>query len=216
MSAHDHPDVVGFVAWMTGSKRAGADVLAEVPRRGEPDVDARVREIIRWFMDRRLPSRGRGASVNLDAILRGDTIPLDMSHPLIRGDARRLNVLQRALQSKCLLTALCNVAPGPRAAFILRELMGWSARRLDGVFETPTAARVNHTRGVANLDKYLGVRCEHMDPGNPCRCHVRLGAALAQEFITWPGYDRFDSEKPLTPGKPQTIHSLMRSLQPPA
>jgi len=38
----------------------------------------------------------------------------------------------------------------------------------------------------SRLAGYLGPRCEHLDPKNPCRCAARLGNALEAGLTVWP------------------------------
>ncbi|WP_434422183.1 hypothetical protein [Nannocystis pusilla] len=210
MSADEHPDVVRFAVWMTGSREAGVAALREV----QPSAQAlclRVAEVVRWFMARarrRLP-------VDLDAILRQETAILDLDHPEIRGDVRRLYVLQRELQRACLTTTLLNLPAGPRAAFVLQELLGWPAEQVDAVFDTPVAARTNYLRAVRALTNYLGVRCEHVEPGNSCRCERRLPAALENGFLSWPDREDLAADAPLEGTRPRTIETLFADVPAP-
>lgn len=129
----------------------------------------------------------------LDEILRTDsTVPIDLEHPLVRGDVRRLEVLLLELQRTCLMTALRHLPAGRRAAFILLHVMGLSFELCVEVCKTNVSAlRTLETRGRRGLEAYLTTRCEHLDPGNPCHCAARLGGALERGFITWPVHNDF-------------------------
>lgn len=54
------------------------------------------------------------------------TIPVDLGHPLVQGDARRLDVLLSELRRTCLITTLRSLAPERRASFILLHVLGLS------------------------------------------------------------------------------------------
>ncbi len=52
---------------------------------------------------------------------------------------------------------------------------------------------VTEGRGRRDLEGYLGARCEHMDPGNACRCAARLGNALDRGLVHWPEHQEHDA-----------------------
>lgn len=90
------------------------------------------------------------------------------------------------------MTALRNLPPGRRAAFILLHVMGLSPERVAEVCKSNVSAlRVLEGRARKVLDGYLTTRCEHLDPGNPCHCAPRLGGALERGFVTWPTHNDF-------------------------
>lgn len=130
----------------------------------------------------------------LDDILRtNSTIPVDLEHPLVRGDVRRLNVLLAELQRSCLITTLRALAPERRAIFVLVHVLGLSIERCAEVCgTTPSAVRVTEGRGRRDLENYLGARCEHIDAANPCRCAARLGNALDRGLVDWPAHNEHD------------------------
>lgn len=124
----------------------------------------------------------------LDEILRThSTIPVDLNHPLVRGDIRRLNVLLAELQRTCLLTTLRGLTVERRAVFILRHVLGLSTEACADICgTTPNGIQVAELRGRQDLENYLGVRCEHLDPANTCHCVARLGNALDRGLIAVP------------------------------
>lgn len=130
----------------------------------------------------------------LDDILRtNSTIPVDLGHPLVRGDARRLNVLLSELQRSCLIATLRALAPERRAVFVLVHVLGLSIERCAELCDTTASAvRVTEGRGRRDLDNYLGSRCEHIDAANPCRCAARLGNALERGLVDWPAHNEHD------------------------
>jgi DNA-directed RNA polymerase specialized sigma24 family protein len=115
----------------------------------------------------------------LDDILRThSTVPVDLHHPLVRGDLARLNVLLLELKRTCLLTTLRGLTFGRRAVFILLHVLGLSVEtRAEVCGTTPNGIRVSDVRGRQDLENYLGVRCEHLYAANPCHCAARLGNA---------------------------------------
>ncbi len=134
----------------------------------------------------------------LDDILRTHTtIPVDLAHPLVRGDAQRLGVLLSELQRTCLMTTLRGLPPERRAVFILVHLLGLSFAACAAVVDsTPSSVDVMDGRARRSLEGYLGPRCEHMDAANPCRCVSRLGNALEQGLVAWPNHHDHDRASP--------------------
>ncbi|MFZ6181202.1 RNA polymerase sigma factor [Nannocystis pusilla] len=226
----EHPLVVLFAAWMAGSQQAGRAMLQSTAEpsgvwgrrdhlgkgknpRLEPTspLTARLAVVVRWFMT------PREKPIDLDEGLgRFDgTTQLGMEHPLIRGDVRRLHVLQRELQRKCLTVTLGNLAAGPRAAFVLRWILGLSDDQIAEVFGTVEAVKTNGGRALRDLRDSLTPICEHIDPGNGCRCRNRLAGAVERGFVTWPDRDDLDGDRPLLGQAHQDVESLYPKLPPP-
>ncbi|MCY0992231.1 hypothetical protein OV203_34155 [Nannocystis sp. ILAH1] len=192
-----------------GQKRSQGEPIREQPA---PDLFGRLRQLIRLFS-----ARQRFDGFNLDESLgRFDgTTKLGMGHPLIRGDVRRLYVLQRELQRKCLTTVLMNLAPAPRAAFILREVLGFSRDETNSIFGTPTGGNVAYTRALQDLRAELESVCEHVDPLNACSCQNRLARAVEHGFVAWPDRDDLAGDTPLKSQGPQEPEKLYSTLPPP-
>ncbi len=133
----------------------------------------------------------------LDDILRTySTIPVDLSHPLVRGDIGRLNVLLSELQRTCLLTTLRGLTFERRAVFIRRHVLRLSVESCaDLCGTTPNGIAVADVRGRQDLDNYLGVRCEHLDSANPCHCAARLGNALDRGLVRRPDHETSLTER---------------------
>lgn len=226
----EHPLVVLFAAWMAGSHRAGRAMLQSA---GEPSgvwgrrnhlgkgknprveptspLTARLAVVVQWFMT------PREKPIDLDEGLgRFDgTTQLGLEHPLIRGDVRRLYVLQRELQRKCLSVVLGNLPAGPRAAFVLRWILGLTDDQVAEVFGTVEAVKTNGGRALRELRESLTPICEHIDPGNGCRCRNRLAGAVERGFVTWPDRDDLDGDRPLIGQTHQDVEALYSKLPPP-
>lgn len=150
--------------------------------------------LVRPFLVRPAPPRP-DRFAELDDILRTDsTIPIDLSHPLVRGDVGRMGVLLSELRRSCLLSTLRGLTPERRAVFILRHVLGLSRETCAEVCgATISALTVSEGRGRRDLEGYLGARCEHMDPGNACHCAARLGNALDRGLVRWPEHHEHDA-----------------------
>jgi DNA-directed RNA polymerase specialized sigma24 family protein len=183
-----------FVVYMLGSRdeafAAVCDVIAQHPGAPERWLEA----LVRPFLVRATTPRVNHFR-ELDDILRtNSTIPIDLSHPLVRGDARRMGVLLSELQRSCLLTTLRGLTPERRAIFILRHVLGLSVETCATICgATASAITVADGRGRRDLEDYLGARCEHMDPGNACHCAARLGNALERGLVHWPEHHEHDA-----------------------
>jgi hypothetical protein len=172
----------------------------------------------RWLAALVRPFLGRSPSppdrfAELDDILRtNSTIPIDLTHPLVRGDLGRMSVLLSELRRSCLITALGGLTTERRAIFILRHVLGLSLATCTEVCRTTLGAiTVADGRGRRGLEGYLGPRCEHMDPGNACHCAARLGNALDRGLVRWPEHHEHDAA-PLTGQTYSRVQNLYASL----
>lgn len=179
-----------FGVYMLGSRESAfmkaCEVIGEHPNDPEAWLAAYVKRLIPIEKARRFDHFSE-----LDDILRTNTtIPVDLDHPLVQGDAQRLQVLLSELRRTCLLTTLRSLAPERRAVFILLHVLGLSIETCAAILRTTAnSVRITDGRARRELDNYLGVRCEHLDPGNPCRCVARLGNALQKGILAWPNHD---------------------------
>lgn len=201
-----------FAVYMLGSRdeafAAVCDATALHPGAPERWLEA----LVRPFLVR--PSTPRSNHfAELDDILRtNSTIPIDMSHPLVRGDVRRMNVLLSELRRSCLLSTLRGLTPERRAVFILRHVLGLSIETCAAICDTTVSAMtVSEGRGRRDLEGYLGARCEHMDPGNACRCAARLGNALDRGLVRWPENDEHHAA-PISTQTYRQVQDLYGSL----
>ncbi len=131
----------------------------------------------------------------------------------MRGDVRRMGVLLSELKRSCLLSTLRGLPPERRAVFILRHVLGLSIETCAAVCGTTASAMtVTEGRGRRDLEGYLGARCEHMDPGNACRCAARLGNALDRGLVRWPEHHEHDAPSPAQTFR--RVQDLYASLAP--
>ena len=82
----------------------------------------------------------------------------------------------------------------------------WMAGTAAGCLEMIKDAALAPDLGLqlGGLTYYLGPRCEHMNPMNPCHCETPLGPALDRKFITWPDRDDLNGDEPL--GRARAAH----------
>lgn len=206
-----HLVAASFAAWMAGSAAGGAELLQRAELLPAADLPSQIAAIMRLF------GRHNDEVADLDALLRSDpTTLLDLHHPLIRGDVRRLHVLQRELQRACLTATLGRLAPQRRAAFILREILRLSKEQAAACLEkTVSALEVAYGRAVRELEAYLGPRCEHADPDNMCHCSTRLAIAVDRGFVSYPDRDDLPGDAPLTASRRRDAYQLYAALPPP-
>ena len=185
-----------FGVYMLGSREAAFEATCEATARHPGNSAAWLADLVAQLIAGEKTRRFDHFS-ELDDILRTNTtIPVDLGHPLVQGDARRLHVLLSELRRTCLITTLRSLAPERRAIFILLHVLGLSVEHCATICNTtPNAVRVADGRGRRELDNYLGARCEHLDPGNACHCVARLGNALEQGLVAWP---RHNERRPST------------------
>lgn len=210
-----HPLAMTFAAWLAGSAARGLALICAAAAAGG-DVTAQLAAVLDVHRGPRNPRRRMAAGVDLDGVLRSDsTVAVEMDHPLIRGDVRRLRVLQHELQRACLTATLTVLPPTPRAAFILLDILGLPFDQAAEVVGGVEALRTAHRRARSELDAYLGPRCEHVDPKNVCHCATRLGVALRHGFIGWPDRDDLASDGPLVALRGRKVPELFAGLSPP-
>lgn len=196
-----------FAVWMLGSREeAERRVTVVVDTNPGRDLDALLGQVCRGALGQ--PARARDSTERklqkLDDLLRSDvTIPVTLDHPLVRGEARRLQVLQSEVKRACLWASVRALSPMPRSVFLLWSLYGRSHAQIAEICGS-TIDRVEeaHRRAVQTLTRYLGVRCEHLDARNICHCDARIGLALEHAFIRWPDHDEHADATPSTRANP--------------
>jgi hypothetical protein len=192
---------------MLGSQEDAGPVIEAVLEQHPGEPERWLAALVAPFLIKRTATRV-DRFAELDDILRtNSTIPIDLSHPLVHGDARRLDALLAELRRTCLLTTLRGLAPQRRALFILRHVLGLSVEATAAVCETTVdAVTTAEGRGRRELENYLNVRCEHLDARNTCHCAARLGNALDRGLVRWP--DRSLDARP----RPETTYSAVTDL----
>lgn len=205
------PVVARFAAWMAGSAEGGRAALEEAAAPPGVDREALLAAVFRVFRDRKIKAE------DLDDVLRSDTtVAVELEHPLIRGDVRRLYVLQRELQRACLTATLGRLSAGRRAAFILTRILGFTHAAAAAILDsTEGGIQTAVGRAERELEMYLGPRCEHLDPRNFCRCAPRLGGAIHRGFVGWPERDDLASDGPLVSQGHRDVATLYASLPAP-
>lgn len=201
-----------FAAFMLGSRDEAFAAVRDVTAQHPAAPERRLAALVRLLLVRPSPARADQFAA-LDDLLRAETTaPIDLRHPLVQGDVRRLTVLLSELRRSCLLGTLQGLTPERRAVFILRHVLGLSIETCAALCDTTTSAMmVSDARGRRALDGYLGTRCEHINPGNPCRCAARLGAALDRGVVQWPEHHEHDAA-PLPRKTYRKVRDLYASL----
>ncbi|MBL9107099.1 MAG: hypothetical protein JNL82_39735 [Myxococcales bacterium] len=152
-----------FAVFMLGSREAAFMAVCDVMGEHVGDRDAWLPALVA-----RLVAAERRARVDqfaeLNDILRtNSTIPVDLSHPLVQGDAGRLSLLLWELQRSCLITTLRGLTSERRAVFTLMHVLGLSMADTAAICGTSVAAvRTTEARARKDLEGYLG--------GCPERC----------------------------------------------
>ena len=200
-----------FAVYMLGSREQAFAAVCDATALHPGAPERWLTAIVRPFLGRTVVPPDRFAE--LDDILRtNSTIPIDLSHPLVRGDVGRMSVLLSELQRSCLITALGGLTAERRAVFILRYVLGLSPETcIEICGSTAGAITAADGRGRRSLEGYLGARCEHMDPANACHCTARLGNALDRGLVRWPEHHEHDAV-PLSGRTFRKVQDLYASL----
>ncbi|HEY0135964.1 MAG TPA: sigma factor-like helix-turn-helix DNA-binding protein [Nannocystis sp.] len=185
-----------FAAWMLNDRAEGlrraAEVVRAAPGLGFVQwVEAVIAPLSgatgRTGPKTERPPERKVVLMALDALLRTELTVTAGDHPEVQRDPRRLRVLQWELKRTCLAAVLQGLPPSPRATFVLTKVLGFSPEQLTLMFGvTAGSVDTNLSRAVKVLNEYLGARCQHLAPGNSCRCETRLGVALVHGFVRWP------------------------------
>lgn len=210
------PDApVVFAVWMSESREQAAE-LAATAADAHAELDAQLAALARDLLTRRSGGHERDRLRHLDDVLRSDpTVPVSLTHPLVRGEARRLSVLQWELKRTCLMAVVSALPPMPRAVFVLHVVLGVDLSRIAAICDTtPDAVKVSWTRASHHVEDYLGARCQHVDPGNFCRCATRLGVAIERGFARYPGHADEFPDTPVADARHHDVVALYRSLPP--
>lgn len=210
MTTHTLESLYTFAVWMLGNREAAFEAVCAASERAPGDLDGQFVHLASDLVGVEKPKIDHLGE--LDDILRLDTtVPVDLDHPLVQGDARRLGILLRELQRTCLMTTLRGLPATRRAAFILRHVLGLSLAASAVILSSSEAAvRVSDARACKALETYLFPRCEHLHRLNPCHCAARLGGALEKSFIAWPVHGEFVGST--TPGPHPGVEALYATL----
>lgn len=151
-----------FAVWLTETREEAAELAAAAS--GEHvELEAQLAALARDLLARRSGGHERDRLRHLDDVLRSDpTVPVSLTHPLVRGEVRRLLVLQWELKRTCLTAVVAALPPMPRAVFVLHVILGVDLGRIAAICDTTAdAVKVAWTRASHHVDDYLGARCQH-------------------------------------------------------
>lgn len=184
--------VFEFVYRTTNSVEHAEKVVLETFLRayvGQDSIRQRDRKAMRaWLLKIAIHSAEPllKGSTGLSFQLLDDTIRSDPTHitKTDRLTEPETNYLLWELKQGCMTAVLACLSPGERLAFALAVHMGLGSRAAAATLGiTPAAFKVRLSRAQKKISSYLAPRCQHVDPGNPCRCPSRLGVALRKGFI---------------------------------
>lgn len=201
-----------FAVFMLGSRDAAFSAVCDVIGKHPGDTAAWLPALVTRLVAAEKAARFDAFAELTDLLRTNSTIPVDVTHPLVQGDARRLSVLLWELQRSCLIRTLRGVPPERRAVFVLLHVLGMSVETAAAACGSrASAARVADTRARQDLAGYLGPRCEHMDQDNPCHCAARLGNALEGGLVRWPNNDDY-GDRPFVPDVRRDVGNLYTFL----
>lgn len=185
-----------YGAWMLGDRSAALTALyragtAALPGTRFKDRLPAVRAEVLTMTGVRRQSPAKLAAQLDDKLRLVPSVSLKMGHPALRGDVRRLPLLLTGLMQGCLIAAVQTLPPAVREVFVLLVVLELPERDvLELLDTTPHTLSSYKSKMVAGLEGYLGPRCGHLHPGNPCLCENRLQHALDQQFVELPEHER--------------------------
>lgn len=186
-----------FAMWMLGAREPAFEAVITATEQAPGDLPRQLAVLVSNLVAAEKPVQVDRLA-ELDDILRLDTtVPVDLEHPLVQGDSRRLAVLLAELQRTCLMATLRSIPAARRAAYILRHVLGLPLATCVVILDSSEdAVRLLELRARKTLGGYLSPRCEHLDSKNPCHCAARLGVAIDKNFVAWPVQAEFVGPRP--------------------
>lgn len=104
--------------------------------------------------------------------------------PLRIEDDASERVLLEEVKIGCTLAMLQCLDRDHRLAYILGEIMELDHIQAAGALETtPSAFRKRLSRARAKIISFMTARCGLINPANACRCHRRVGTAMALKRV---------------------------------
>jgi DNA-directed RNA polymerase specialized sigma24 family protein len=202
-----------FAVWTNESREHAAEVAAAAAA-SHADPEAQLAALVRGLLARRSGGHERDRLRHLDDLLRSDpTVPVTLTHPLVRGEVRRLIVLQWELKRTCMMAIVSALQPMPRVVFVLHVILGLDLGRIAAICDTTAdAVKIAWTRAALLVEDYLGARCQHVEAANFCRCGTRLGVALEQGFIRYPEHADELPDTPVAGATHRDVVALYASL----
>lgn len=201
-----------YAAWMLGDRDEALAILRTVMAvRGDSDRFAALRKQVmnRAANRKHRPARERE---RLDDTLRlGTSLSLKMGATALRSGARRLPVLLTGFMQSCLIAAVQTLSPTQREAFVLLYVLRVKEDEVMAIQgEEAKGFSSVKTKMLASIDGYLGPRCGHLHPNNPCHCPNRLQLALDQTFVQLPEHEAASDAYP--PGTFPGLRELFAAL----
>jgi len=183
-----------YAAWMLGDRAAALAALRSTLAGSLPGPlltrlpAVRTTILAHATRHKQSPDRLRDS---LDDTLRlGTSLSMKMGPTALRSGVRRLPVLLTAFMQTCLVAAVQTLPPNQREAFVLLVVLGLPETdviALQG--DTAHGFSSVKTKMFRSIDNYLGPRCGHLHPNNPCKCPNRLQRALDQDFVQLPEHE---------------------------
>jgi len=202
----DGPDeldrLYAYAAWMIGDREAALGALRTALASGaRGDLRAglaamRTAVLAQAAMRRQTPARRRE---ELDTVLRtGTSVSLKMGNSTVHRGVRRLPVLLTGFMQSCLIAAVGALPPALRELFVLQVVLGMPDEEVLTLIRPPKhGLSGSRSRMLGALDGYLGPRCGHLHPANPCKCPNRLQIALERGFVQLPEHELASEDYPV-------------------
>ncbi len=199
-AAADLDRLYAYAAWMLGDRTAAlAAVRSAVATSGSGSLHERLPTLRTAVLAQAAAQHHTPASQRerLDTILRtGTSLSMKMGHPALRSDLRRLPILLTGFMQSCLIGAVQTLQPAQRELFVLLVVLGLPEAEVQELLDSPRAFSSLKSRAMTSFEGYLGPRCGHLHPANPCQCPNRLQIALEQDFIELPEHEATSDRYP--------------------
>ena len=190
-----------YAAWMLGDRVAAlAAVRSVVATGGSGGLRERLptlrTAVLAQAARRRQPTPAHQRE-RLDATLRtGTSVSMKMGHPALRSDLRRLPLLLTSFMQSCLIGAVQTLQPAQREAFVLLIVLGLPEPEVIAMLDAARGFSALKSRMLHAFEGYLGPRCGHLHPANPCHCPNRLQIALERGFVELPEHEAASERYP--------------------
>lgn len=200
----DIDKLYAYAAWMMGDRSEALKALRIALEEPIPpgarlkDRLTGLRQVVLQRMHGGHKSSQRDKQNHLDEVLRkGTSITMPVTHPLMKGDSRRLPVLLTGFMQSCLIAAVQTLPPAVREVFVLGVILGFSDDDVRVIFDIAESTLSSYkSRMMTGLEAYFDPRCSHLDRQNSCRCERRLLLALEQNFVTLPPHEAASADYP--------------------
>jgi hypothetical protein len=183
-----------YAAYMLGDRAAALAAVRSVVAGTSPGpLPTRLQAVRTTILAHATRRRHSPVDVHarLDDTLRlGTSLSMKMGPTALRSGVRRLPVLLTGFMQTCLIEAVQALPPVQREAFVLLVVLGLPEAEVIALQgETAHGFSSVKAKMFRSMDGYLGPRCGHMHPNNPCKCPNRLQGALDQNFVQLPEHE---------------------------